>query len=271
MNQTQKNSLSHIYTFTGGVLCLFVSFGIAYHYVIPDFLAAKKSENWKQTTGEVLKSEIVQKTQTNSINNKRVFRVQITYRYEINDTDYLGTYITIDPSKEWTEFRKAHQFVQKYSAGTFHNVYYDQFEAEKSALKPGLLVQHYLALAGNILFFVAGFFATLLSLISAVKKGLKKRKDAASSLPLEDVTAVEALPGTAYFKNHYTSPLETPWEFDWYVLDDLTKQKEGPLSFDDLATRYEKGRILPEQFCYPVDGQGKYKLVDIVHKNAKAS
>lgn len=118
------------------------------------------SENWNQTTGTVIKSEL-DRSEVGTENTVQ-YKPTVEYEYEVehklyrSKRLYFGSTISSSFKK-----RKSVRLIQKYAAGTEVRVYYNQSNPKEAVLESGIHSEVIVLFLSGILFSVTGYLVSL--------------------------------------------------------------------------------------------------------------
>ncbi len=101
---------------------------IAFYFILKQLLISKKSLSYLQTTGEIIKVELVKSFSSDGYE----IDTYIVYRYLINNIEYFSDVIRYGP-----KVLEYERYDLKYSKGDIVNVFYDSINPEFAVLENG--------------------------------------------------------------------------------------------------------------------------------------
>ena len=100
----------------GGLLFLFGTW--------KDYKLAKKSKSWQQTTGTILKSEVVSSISGSGRRTRTVYHPEIHYKYNVDKQEYHSSQIFIGSIGKVKSQSYANKYVSKYPVGKQLMIHY---------------------------------------------------------------------------------------------------------------------------------------------------
>ena len=136
----------------GAVILLGVGVGILYFVGWPGYQEAKESVRWPRVTGTILSSKVVR----NLGQGRGTYSPNISYSYVVDGKKFQSSQIFVGGHFGSGFSHYAHRYVKKYPVGKGVMVRYSLKENSKSALEPGVKIQHYISLGVGGVFVFAG-------------------------------------------------------------------------------------------------------------------
>ena len=135
----------------GGV---FTTIGIVTGLVFgrPILNKAKASEQWPQTQGEVLESELHESQDDNST----TYAAHVIYRYSLDGGEFESDRIWFGGDYSTSNRSAMFEIVKKYSVGQTITVYYSPDDPAEAVLMPGAYISSYLLFVIGMVFLAIG-------------------------------------------------------------------------------------------------------------------
>lgn len=141
----------------------FVFIGIFFlFYTWKDYKLAKKTRNWPQITGTIIKSEVISTLSRSGRRAHQVHYPDIHYKYNVDKQEYVSSQIFIGSIGQERTKKSSHKYVSKYPVGKQVMVRYSPYiyqlsDKEKhSVLEAGINRAVYASGLLNIVFAVGG-------------------------------------------------------------------------------------------------------------------
>jgi len=155
----ENKNLKFLFIFFG-VITLFM--GIA--TFVPNIINLNKgleSQNWNETEGVILTSEITSHQETNPdseghYETETYYDVNIVYQYTVIGVNYSYHRISFSDFASTPNHNEAQQLVNKYPAGENVTVFYNPNNPSEAVLEPGITNTNNIFLIIGIILIIAG-------------------------------------------------------------------------------------------------------------------
>lgn len=122
------------------VSVLVVALGLCFVFLVPQgyrsYEAQSEAENWPQTAGEVILSEVVEQDRYRDPKEKELVQPKVVTQYTVNGITYKTRDIHFNQSRTWsTDYGQATKITNQYPTGTEVPVYYNPENPSQAVLK----------------------------------------------------------------------------------------------------------------------------------------
>ena len=120
---------------------------------------AKATEQWPQTSGEVLESELVESRGDDGF----LYRAHVVYRYALDGAEFESDRIWSGLDYSTSDRSEMQEIVRTHPVGKTVTVYYSPDDPAESVLMPGANLSSYVLFSVGLVFLAVGGFLLLIA------------------------------------------------------------------------------------------------------------
>ena len=138
--------------------------GLGFGKPLPD--EAKASEQWPQTQGEILKSEL----EESQSEDGTMYGAHVAYRYAQDGGEFESSRVWFGGDYSTSDRSEMFEVVRKYPVGSVVQVYYSPDNPAESVLMPGAYTSSYVLYSIGMLFLTQHLFHVVLQGLMSIDR-----------------------------------------------------------------------------------------------------